>query len=326
MTMKLKTAEKMNVLGSQRIPFLFVFDFRLQQPIVLPLQAINQDEIQFNIAGIGNCRNTMYNTHKEIQFTAESLNYQRYLTAFETVMLHLQRGDSYLLNLTMQVKLNTNLSLLDIFQRSIAPYKLWIKDKFTVFSPEPFVKISNGKIYSYPMKGTIDADLPNAESQIMANAKELAEHYTIVDLIRNDLNRVSKNVRVEQFRYVEKINTQRKNLLQTSSLISGDLPTDYASHIGTIMTTLLPAGSISGAPKKRTIEIILEAEQYDRGYYTGIVGIFDGRTLDSGVMIRFIEQTESGMVFKAGGGITVNSKVQDEYHELGDKVYLPFAQ
>jgi para-aminobenzoate synthetase component 1 len=239
-------------------------------------------------------------------------------------MFHLNRGDSYLLNLTMPVGFDTNMGLKEIFRRSQAPYKLWMKDKFTVFSPEPFVKINDNRIFSHPMKGTIDADLPDAEQKLLADPKELAEHYTIVDLIRNDLNMVSKKVKVDQFRYVEKIQTNRRNLLQTSSLISGELPVGFESRIGTIITSLLPAGSISGAPKKKTVEVILETELYDRGYYTGVFGVFDGKQLDSAVMIRFIEQTETGMVFKAGGGITVNSKVEDEYQELLDKVYLPF--
>jgi para-aminobenzoate synthetase component 1 len=315
----------MNALGGQHIPFLFVFDFQMQQPVVMPLNEIDPEKIQFSIHGKGNQTNEKTNKKRESTFTIHPPDFQQYEKAFNEVMFHLERGDSYLLNLTMPVKLTTDLGLLEIFQRNKAPYKLWIKDSFTVFSPEPFIKITEGKIFSYPMKGTIDADLPDAEKKLLADPKELAEHYTIVDLIRNDLNMVSKEVRVERFRYIEKIHTHQKNLLQTSSIISGVLPEDFTSHLGTIITKLLPAGSISGAPKKKTIEVILQTEQYNRGYYTGIFGVFDGFNLDSGVMIRFIEQTDSGLFFKAGGGITVKSKLMDEYNELLDKVYLPFA-
>jgi para-aminobenzoate synthetase component 1 len=315
----------MNALGGQKIPFLFVFDFLMQQAFVIPLNELNPEEIQYNIFGNGNQSIVEVESRNEIVFSVKSPDFKRYTKAFDKVMFHLRHGDSYLLNLTMPVNINTNLGLFEIFYRSTAPYKLWIKDKITVFSPEPFVKILNGKIFSFPMKGTIDADLDNAEQKLLADPKELAEHYTIVDLIRNDLNRVSTGVCVEKFRYIEKIHTHHKNLLQTSSMISGVIPNDYAANIGSIITTLLPAGSITGAPKKKTIEVILEAEQYDRAYYTGVFGVFDGQCLDSGVMIRFIEQTPSGMVFKAGGGITVNSNVQDEYNELLNKVYLPFV-
>jgi len=109
------------------------------------------------------------------------------------------------------------------------------------------------------MKGTIDAAVENAVSIIINDKKELAEHYTIVDLIRNDLNMVAKKVRVDRFRYIDEIKTIRKNLLQVSSQISGELTPDWHNRIGDILFTLLPAGSISGAPKKKTVEIIKDA-------------------------------------------------------------------
>jgi len=103
------------------------------------------------------------------------------------------------------------------------------------------------------------------------------------------------------------------------------LPEDFHQHLGDLLFQLLPAGSISGAPKQKTVEVIQSAEQQDRGYYTGVCGIYDGQTVDSGVMIRFVEQTPSGLVFKSGGGITAQSRMEDEYQELLQKAYLPFA-
>ncbi len=84
------------------------------------------------------------------------------------------------------------------------------------------------------MKGTIDANLANAEQILLSDPKEKAEHYTIVDLLRNDLNSVAEKVRVDRFRYVEKIQTSRGALLQTSSVISGKLPSNYIHELGTI--------------------------------------------------------------------------------------------
>jgi para-aminobenzoate synthetase component 1 len=175
------------------------------------------------------------------------------------------------------------------------------------------------------MKGTIDAAIPDAERLILNDVKETAEHYTIVDLIRNDLSRVASEVRVERFRYIDKIFTNGKNLLQVSSVIKGQLPADYNQHLGEIIFSLLPAGSISGAPKKATIDLILKVEKDNRNYYTGIFGVFDGTNLDSAVMIRYIEQTSQGLVFRSGGGITTNSKAESEYQELIDKVYVSFT-
>ena len=165
-----------------------------------------------------------------------------------------------------------------------------ISNLFVCFSPETFVRIKNGRIYSYPMKGTLDASLPDAEKQLMEDQKEAAEHATIVDLIRNDLSRVAENVRVDKYRYIDVLHTNKGDILQTSSEISGRLPEDYRQHLGEILDAQLPAGSITGAPKDKTMQIIHEAEGYDRGFYTGIMGIYDQGELNSAVMIRFVEE------------------------------------
>ena len=89
---------------------------------------------------------------------------------------------------------------------------------------------------------------------------------------------------------------------------------------------LLPAGSVTGAPKKKTVEIIRETEKYRRGFYTGVTGLFDGENLDSGVMIRFIENTNKVLVYKSGGGITMFSDCICEYNEMIDKVYVPVVR
>ena len=227
-----------------------------------------------------------------------------------------------------------------------------ISNSFVCFSPETFVRIKGGRIYSYPMKGTLDASLPNAEKQLMEDRKEAAEHATIVDLIRNDLSRVAEDVRVDKYRYIDVLHTNKGDILQTSSEISGRLPEDYPHHLGEILDVQLPAGSITGAPKDKTMQIIHEAEGYDRGFYTGIMGIYDQGELNSAVMIRFIEEetspvdfeadgeknfkTKEGkasegkepkasrkLYFKAGGGITSKSDCRKEYEEVIQKIYLP---
>ena len=226
---------------------------------------------------------------------------------------------------------------------------------FVCFSPETFVRIKGGRIYSYPMKGTLDASLPNAEKLLMEDQKEAAEHATIVDLIRNDLSRVAEDVRVDKYRYIDVLHTNKGNILQTSSEISGRLPEDYPHHLGEILDAQLPAGSITGAPKDKTMQIIQETEGYDRGFYTGIMGIYDQGELNSAVMIRFIEEETSPvdfeadgeknfkasegkgdeasegkrdeasrkLYFKAGGGITSKSNCRKEYEEVIQKIYLP---
>jgi para-aminobenzoate synthetase component 1 len=315
----------MNEYGKKGIPFLFVIDFDNSAPEVFMIEELRDKGI---FADIGNLQ--IYPEKSELPqdiiFQKIPVSFQRYKQAFETAKDYIFRGDSFLLNLTFPTEIVTNLSLKDIFIHSRAKFKLLYKDRFTVFSPEPFIRISGNKISSFPMKGTIDASLQDAGKKIMEDIKEISEHNTIVDLIRNDLSMVAKRVRVDKFRYIEKVKTHEKELLQTSSEISGILPGDRQQNIGDIIFRMLPAGSISGAPKKMTIQIIKEAEKYERGFFTGIFGYFDGKNLESAVMIRFIEKEGDKMIFKSGGGITYFSNVEDEYNELIDKVYVPIVR
>ncbi len=314
---------KMNELGKNKIPFLFIIDFRCSAPVFLPLSEIDSDKILYEINGFTNA-SLQASENTKINVQKSPAAYSNFLTAFKNVQKHLHYGNSYLVNLTFETPVQTDLSLEEIFYISKAKYKLLNNNKFVVFSPEIFVQINKeGIISSFPMKGTIDATINNAEEKILNDKKEYAEHCTIVDLIRNDLSMVAQNVYVKRFRYIDRIETCEKPLLQVSSEICGQLSEGYYEKIGTIIAALLPAGSISGAPKNKTVEIISESENYERGYYTGIFGYFDGIKLDSGVMIRFIEKRNEQYFYKSGGGITVYSEAEKEYQEMIDKIYVP---
>jgi para-aminobenzoate synthetase component 1 len=323
MEKQIKIIHQLNKWGKQKIPFVFLIDFHGKTPLIFPLDE-PQKEILWKIPGFSNEGELQQKTELKT-WKATPVLFEKFKTGFNQVMWHIHNGDTYLLNYTQPTQVETNLSLEEIFHVSSAPYKIYLKDKFVCFSPETFVKIRDGKIYSYPMKGTIDAGIENAEQIILSDSKEIAEHNTIVDLIRNDLSLVAENVTVEKFRYLSHIKTNHKNLWQVSSQISGDLPKNYNENIGVILFTLLPAGSISGAPKKKTLEIIEETENYDRGYYTGVFGIFDGKNLDSCVLIRYIENQNGQLVYKSGGGITFMSEAEKEYEEMLKKVYVPIA-
>lgn len=321
--MKNQVKETINRFSAEGIPFLFVIDFDMKKPFAIPLDEIDSEEILFKVNGVSNYTEPEIGKSPELAFTAFPVSFDRYKKAFKLVQQNILHGNSFLLNLTMPSKLETNFNMIEIFHRSKAKYKLWFKDHFVVYSPEIFIKTDGRKISSFPMKGTIDASLPDAKNNLLNSEKETAEHYTIVDLIRNDLSMVAKNVKVDRFRYIDTIKTHKGELLQISSEISGELPVDYSIKLGDLLFSMLPAGSISGAPKPKTIEIIKEAEKYERGYYTGIFGIFDGKNIDSGVMIRYFEKTANGFVFKSGGGITAKSNCKEEYQELIDKIYIP---
>lgn len=324
MLTKQDAIDKMNELGKAKIPFLFIIDFLMQQPLVFRLNEIPSN-ISFTLNNFEYNNKSIAKPVEKIKLTKKPVDYSYYLAAFNQVIENLKYGNSYLINLTQPTKIQINLTLEQIYCSSTARYKLLFDDYFVVFSPEIFVQIIDGCIYSFPMKGTIDASIKDAANVILNDPKETAEHYTIVDLIRNDLSMVSKKVEVKRFRYIETINTNEKKLLQVSSEIKGQLPANYYENLGNIVFTILPAGSVSGAPKQKTVEIINQVENYNRNYYTGVFGYFDGKNLDSGVMIRFIEKNGDDYIFKSGGGITLNSNPLAEYNELIDKVYVPIS-
>lgn len=381
--MKQEIIDKINRLASQDETFLFVINYQGDKAFIRQLSDINPEECLFDFEGRGNFSDEMKNNSEkiaEISWQIAPPLYEDYERSFDIVKNNIMAGNSYLTNLTCKVPVSCNLSLEDIFNQAKGKYKLLLRRKrnqaedkaqqkeeeaqnkadkkeenieeisnpFVCFSPETFVRIKNGRIYSYPMKGTLDASLPDAEKQLMEDRKEAAEHATIVDLIRNDLSRVAENVRVDKYRYIDVLHTNKGDILQTSSEISGSLPEDYRQHLGEILDAQLPAGSITGAPKDKTMQIIHEAEGYDRGFYTGIMGIYDQGELNSAVMIRFIEEENSPvdfeadgeknfkanegkepkesreLYFKAGGGITSKSDCRREYEEVIQKIYLPF--
>lgn len=365
--MKQEIIDKINRLASQDEPFLFVINYQGDKVFIRLLSDINPEECLFDFEGRGNFSHARKETLKEETWKEEIPEvtwqitpplYNDYERSFNIVKSNIMAGNSYLTNLTCRVPVSCNLSLEEIFHRAKGKYKLLLRRKrnlnpFVCFSPETFVRIKGGRIYSYPMKGTLDASLHDAEKQLMEDRKEAAEHATIVDLIRNDLSRVAEDVRLDKYRYIDVLHTNKGDILQTSSEISGRLPEDYPHHLGEILDAQLPAGSITGAPKDKTMQIIQEAEGYDRGFYTGIMGIYDQGELNSAVMIRFIEEETSPvdfeadgkknfkakegkaskgkepkasrkLYFKAGGGITSKSDCRREYEEVIQKIYLPF--
>jgi len=317
--------KKTNRYGKLRQPFIFVIDFEMQKPFVCRLEQAADKGLLYNINGMTNSKKESIEIDTNIDLEVKPINKSKYKRAFNIVMSNLQKGNSYLLNLTFPTKLQADLSLEQIYRKARAPYKIWKKEDFVSFSPESFIKIENDFIFSYPMKGTIDASLPNASDRILKDVKETKEHNTIVDLIRNDLSIVSRDVSVVKYRYIDEIKTNKNRLLQVSSEIKGKLAKNWQKSIGDILFKLLPAGSISGAPKEKTVEIIKKAEGTMRGYYTGIFGLFDGTSLESAVNIRFIEKISGGLQFRSGGGITAMSKENEEYQEMVDKVYVPFS-
>lgn len=340
----------MNTLGRTRQPFAFVIPYELDGdnslPVLIepagacvdgdacagrelslktePSGSSLQPPLYYQLPGAEKLPGDTPPLPKHVEWHPEPPGFASYQRAFDMVQHHLHRGNSYLINLCFATPVSCNLTLEQMFFLACAPYKLLVPGSFTCFSPEPFVHIKGNSIQTFPMKGTVRHR--DAVPQLLADPKEQREHATVVDLLRNDLAIVGKEVTVERYRYVERITTQRGELFATSSAISASLPVDWPSRLGDILLSLVPAGSVTGAPKAWTCRAIAEAEPVSRGYYTGVFGYYDGSRLWSAVSIRFIEQqSEKNFLYRSGGGITTLSRAEDEYRELCDKVYLPFS-
>ncbi len=314
---------KMNIYGREGKPFFFAINFEQTEGLFIdnPLQQTN---VLFQFCGKGNAPEQEV-IKKVSSFNYIPIPYSEYKKKFDIVHKGLKEGYSYLTNLTIKTPVSFNLTLEDIFFQSNASYKVLYPNMFVCFSPERFVKIEGKTISTNPMKGTIDANIPDAEQIILNDYKETAEHNTIVDLLRNDLSIIADNVRVNRFRYIDRIRTNKNDILQVSSEITGTLREENYLNYGDIIFGMLPAGSISGAPKEATRRIIQDAEKEPRGYYTGVCGYYDGNELDSAVIIRYIENDDSQYYFRSGGGITAYSNCEEEYKEVLEKIYLPIV-
>ncbi|MDD2634456.1 MAG: aminodeoxychorismate synthase component I [Bacteroidales bacterium] len=313
--------KQINKASSQQTPFFFAINYEMSEGLFID-NPLNQSEALFHFKGIAN-KSSKQAVRQNIELTVYPIAKEEYRLMFELAQQGLKSGEINVINLTARTPISTNINCSEMFFRSQSPYRIYVPGKFICFSPERFVKIENGIISSNPMKGTIDASIPNAEQVVLHDSKEIAEHTATVQLVSEELSSVAHNVGIKRFRYIDQIESQNRTLLQVSSEIVGKLPNDYMSRMGDIIFSLLPAASITGSPKTKTIEYISLAEVQPRGYYCGIAGYFDGKTLDTTVLIRFIEIDGKNMFFRSGGGVTIDSICEKEYQEVLDKIYLP---
>src|SRR5579859_1546946 len=169
---------RLNEWGRDQVPFLFLVDFEMENLRAWKTREVPPD-ILFSMSGFtGKSRQL---NRKNVLLEKFPIPFPEYQSKFNIVKDRIGFGDSYLTNLTIKTKINLSCSLEELFYRSEAKYKICWKNRFLVFSPETFIQVTEGRIYSFPMKGTIDASLPNAETIIVNDPKELSEHVTIVD-------------------------------------------------------------------------------------------------------------------------------------------------
>lgn len=312
-----------NKAAAKQIPFFFTVDYEMSEGLFIENPS-SQSEVLFQFNGNGNKSSKAASTIKA-EITTNPITEEEYRAKFEIIQEGLTNGDIEVANLTIRTPIKTNLNCREIFMRSQSPYQIYIPGKYVSFSPERFVKIENGKISANPMKGTIDASIANAEQEILNNPKEIAELDAVTESVIKELSSIAHNVSIIRHRYIDKIESLNRILLQVSSEVEGELPSNYLSQMGNIIFSLLPALSITGSPKREAKEYIRIAENELRGYYCGIAGYFDGAKLDTAVLIRFIEMDNEDLFFRSGGGITSNSIYKNEYQEALNKIYFPFV-
>lgn len=312
-----------NSAAANRAPFFFALNYEMTEGVFVE-NPLLQNNVLFQFHGKGNKPDGAVSSSKA-EITTHPLSEEAYKAKFEVIKKAICNEEVKVANLTIQTPIETTIDCREVFMRSQSPYQVYIPNRFVSFSPERFVKIENGKISANPMKGTIDASIANAEQLILNNPKEIAELDAVTQAVIRELSVVAHNVKVKKRRYIDKIESLNRTLLQVSSEVEGRLPTDYLAKMGNLLFSLLPAASITGYPKKKSIACIELAEGIPRGYYSGIAGYFDGNRLDTAVLIRFIEINNERLFFRSGGGITQHSVCKNEYQEALNKIYFPFV-
>ncbi len=258
---------------------------------------------------------------QNLRFGIDEKSYAEKIT---TIQEYIRAGDTYQVNFTDQAHFDFSGSARSLFAALLesqpAPYSAFLHGEnwqVLSFSPELFFRVKERKIVTRPMKGTARRGADLAEDEKIAHwlqndLKNRSENVMIVDLMRNDLGRICEygSVRVDQLCAVEKYET----LFQMTSQVSGTLrSTVRASEI---FASLFPCGSVTGAPKHRTMEIIHELERGQRGVYTGAIGFFSpAHEAVFSVPIRTVVLENDRGVMGVGSGIVIDSKAEDEYSE-----------
>ena len=257
--------------------------------------------------------------------TKNGNSYQRAVLAAKE---YITAGDIFQVVLSQRFDVRLNADPFDVYrvlrQVNPSPYMYYVKHpELTIVgsSPEPMVQLRDGKVISRPIAGTRKRGIDEEHDRKLAaelkeNPKEIAEHVMLVDLARNDVGRVAKfgTMNVDEFMSLERYS----HVMHLTSQVSGELK-DGLGPIDVLRATL-PAGTVSGAPKVRAMEIIDELEPVKRGPYAGVVGYVDFcGNLDTAIAIRTMFIGEHGASLQAGAGIVADSVPEDEDLECFNK-------
>ena len=322
------------VLSSEPDVFVSLFDALLIHDYSTGITAITGNEERFDIIEGVFAMLPAGEPEPPDHITRVSSNFSRdeYLSAIETIKEHIRRGSTYQTNLTQQLTLESsgNFPKQMIFQRirrdHPAPFAAFLeREDSTVISasPERFFKTDGRQIVASPIKGTRPRGIDRSSddylrNELLRSEKDRAENTMIVDLLRNDLGRVCKfgSVGVNELCALQKLPT----LFHLVSTIEGELRPD--TKPSQMIEALFPCGSITGAPKLRTMQIIDQLEPTRRGLSMGAIGVYIPEsgfdipgTLDLSVAIRTMVVRDRVATFNVGGGIVIDSGPEREYEE-----------
>ncbi len=252
----------------------------------------------------------------------------RFIEMVETAKEHIRKGDIFQVVLSQTFEANFDGNPFGLYRKLRAnnpsPYMFYVEfGDYTILgtSPESLVKVQNGIVTTNPIAGTKprgktpEEDAAIAEA-LLADEKEIAEHKMLVDLGRNDVGRVAKigSVRVTKYMNIERY----KYVMHIVSEVIGDLRDD--AHVIDVLASSLPAGTVSGAPKIRAMQIINALEQKKRGVYSGAIGyISTTGNMDLALAIRTMIVKDGKAYVQAGAGIVYDSIPESEYEETLNK-------
>jgi len=265
---------------------------------------------------------------KEAVTVRSNIEKDAYLKSVETAKEYIAAGDIFQVVLSQRFEVDLKISPFEIYRAlrivNPSPYMYFLKMPDTTIvgsSPEMLVKIRGREVLYRPIAGTrarggTEAEDETLARELLADEKERAEHIMLVDLGRNDLGRVCKygTVKVEELMVVERYS----HVMHLVSSLRGEL-TENADLLDTLMACF-PAGTVSGAPKVRAMEIIDELETTRRGVYSGAIMYVDfSNNLDSCIAIRTLVARGNKGYVQAGGGIVADSVPENEYMETVNK-------
>jgi para-aminobenzoate synthetase/4-amino-4-deoxychorismate lyase len=295
--------------NQEKLIQLFFFDKK-------DVQKIKSTKIEFD-----------FSKENEYDITEFKLNTseKKYFSDFRKIKRYLKAGDTYQVNYTVKAKFKLNGSYSSFYQKLLfnqsARYTAIINNKDSLIvslSPELFFKLYDGRIFSKPMKGTINRGIEEKEdllkrSELATSEKNKAENVMIVDLIRNDLGKICKygSVKAPDLFTTEKY----ESLYQLISAVYGKLKKNIG--LSDVVSNMFPCGSVTGAPKIRTMEIINELEKEKRGIYTGSIGLMLESEATFNVAIRTlsIDVRSNKAEMGIGSGIVWDSDPKDEWEE-----------